>query len=163
MGVIFIVEDVSRMRAGLLVVVRRELFPASSASIVAKSRWREFFASRLDTVIEGVGKLLTFSSDLFMSLKDIRWYRPESSDVSSPTSLEDRDVDRIASLVALALLNAFVIVENKFGVSDDLDERSVLSLDGVGRGECFLPRASFVSRLSEPEPDFIVRCAVRCK
>ena len=65
--------------------------------------------------------------------------------------------------MALALLNALVIVENKFGVSDDLDERSVLSLDGVGRGECFLPRASFVSRLSEPEPDFIARCAVRCK
>ena len=83
--------------------------------------------------------------------------------MSSPTSLEDTDVDRIASLVALALLNALVIVENKFGVSDDLDERSVLSLDGVGRGECFFPRASFVSRLSEPEPDFIARCAVRCK
>ena len=38
MGAMFIVEDVSRMRAGLLAVVRRELFPASSANIVAKSR-----------------------------------------------------------------------------------------------------------------------------
>lgn len=163
MGVIFIVEDVFRMCVGLFVVVWWEFFFVSLVSIVVKFWWWEFFVLWLDMIIEGVGKLFIFFFDLFMFLKDIRWYRFESFDVLFLMFLEDIDVDRIVLLVVLVLLNVFVIVENKFGVLDDFDECSVFFLDGVGRGECFFFWVFFVLWLSEFELDFIVWCVVRCK
>lgn len=136
-----------------------EFDPASSANIVAKSRRGEWGPFWRDEVIRGVGKWLACILDLSTSWKDMRWYKPESSDVSSGKSEEAKKTDGIAFV--MLFLKTSVVDADEFWTLDGLAGKGVLAFDGFcGRETRLVSKTLFTPRLSDFGTESLERCPV---
>lgn len=139
-----------------------EFDPASSANIVAKSRRGEWGPFWRDVVIRGVGMWLACRPDLSTSWKDMRWYNPESSGVSSDMCEEAKKTEGIA--FEMLFSKTSVDFEDEFWTSDGLVGKGVSVLDGdCGREAWLVLKTLFIPRLSDFETESLERCPVTRK